>query len=95
MVGTGRGVIATERDGVGIARIAARKGQAARVAELFRAQFGVEPPGTSRRASRGDVGIAAIAPETWLAAWFCAEAAEQATNPAMTRIEGHERIAGS
>lgn len=67
MVGTGRGVIATERDGVGIARIAARKGQAARVAQLFRAQFGVEPPGTSRRASRGDVGIAAIAPETWLA----------------------------
>jgi len=66
-VGSGRGVIATERDGLGIARIAARRGQAARLAELFRAQFGVEPPNAPRRAGRGDVGIAGIAPGVWLA----------------------------
>lgn len=65
--GTGHGVIATERDGLGIARIAARRGQSAKVAELLRGAFGVEPPNASRRASLGDVGIAGIGPETWLA----------------------------
>lgn len=66
-VGSGRGVIATERDGLGIARIAARKAQAARVSEVLRAQFGLEPPTGPRRASRGDVAIAGIGPGTWLA----------------------------
>ncbi|MFI4885179.1 MAG: sarcosine oxidase subunit gamma [Steroidobacterales bacterium] len=66
-VGNGRGVIATEREGLGIARIAARKGQSARMAELFRARFGLEPPNAPRRASRGDVAIAGIGPQTWLA----------------------------
>lgn len=66
-VGSGGGVIATERDGLGIARIAARKGQTAAVAELVRAQFGVELPTAPRRASRGAVGVARIGPEAWLA----------------------------
>jgi methylglutamate dehydrogenase subunit D len=66
-VGSGRGVLATERDGLGIARIAARRAQAARVAEVFRAQFGLEPPTGPRRASRGDVAIAGIGPGVWLA----------------------------
>ena len=66
-VGSGRGVIATERDGFGIARIAAHRAQAAKVSELFRADFGVEPPNAPRRASRGDVGIAGIGPGVWLA----------------------------
>ena len=66
-VGSGRGVIATERDGLGVARIAARKAQAAGVLEVFRAQFGLEPPNAPRRASRGDVAIAGIGPGAWLA----------------------------
>jgi heterotetrameric sarcosine oxidase gamma subunit len=66
-VGSGRGVIATERDGLAIARIAARRGQAGRLSELLRAQFGIEPPNAPRRAERGDVGIAGIAPGVWLA----------------------------
>lgn len=66
-VGRGDGVIATERDGIGIARIAARRGQSTRVAELFRVHMGLEPPDASRRASFGDVGIAGVAPDTWLA----------------------------
>jgi methylglutamate dehydrogenase subunit D len=66
-IGSGRGVLAMERDGVGIARMAARRGQSARLAELFRASFGVEPPNVPRRASRGDVGISGIGPQTWLA----------------------------
>jgi methylglutamate dehydrogenase subunit D len=66
-VGSGSGVLATERDGLGIARIVARRGQDARLAELLRVSFGVEPPSGPRRASRGDVGIAGIGPQTWLA----------------------------
>lgn len=66
-VGSGRGVIATERDGLGIARIAARSGRAAKVSELLRTQFGLELPSGPRRASRGDVGIGGIAPRAWLA----------------------------
>lgn len=66
-VGSGGGVIATERDGLGIARIAARPGQAARLGQLFHGSFGVEPPNGSRRAGHGDVAIAGIGPQTWLA----------------------------
>lgn len=66
-VGSGRGVIATERDGLGVARIAAHRMQAARMSERFRAQFGIEPPHAPRRASRGEVAIAGIGPDTWLA----------------------------
>ncbi len=66
-VGSGGGVLAAERNGLGIARIVARSGQGARLAGLFRASFGVEPPHGPRRASRGDVGIAGIGPQTWLA----------------------------
>lgn len=66
-VGNGRGVIATERDGLAIARIAARRGQAAKVSELLREALGIEPPRRPRRVSRGDVGIAGIAPGAWLA----------------------------
>lgn len=67
VVGSGRGVIATERAGLGIVRIAARSGQAAKMSELLRAQFGIEPPNGPRRACRGDVGICGIAPGAWLA----------------------------
>lgn len=65
--GHGRGVIATERHGLGIARVTARKGQAARMAEIFRANFGIEPPNASRRVSFRDVAIAGVGPDTWLA----------------------------
>jgi methylglutamate dehydrogenase subunit D len=65
--GSGGGVLATERDGLGIARIAMRTGQGARLAELFRASFRVEPPHGPRRVSHGDVAVAGVAPETWLA----------------------------
>ena len=66
-VGSGRGVMAMERNGVGIARVTARRGEGARLAQLFHTSFGVAPPSGSRRASQGDVGIAGVAPQTWLA----------------------------
>lgn len=66
-VGHGGGVTAGERDGLGIARIAARRARKAEAAGILHANFGIEPPDEPRRVSRGDVGIAAIAPATWLA----------------------------
>jgi methylglutamate dehydrogenase subunit D len=65
-IGSGRGVIVSEREGLGIARVAARRGQAARVAQLLRSQFDLEPPNLPRRASRADVAIAGIGPQAWL-----------------------------
>jgi methylglutamate dehydrogenase subunit D len=65
--GRGRGVLATERDGLGIAAIASRRGQAARMAELFHARLGVAPPSAPRRACLGEVTIAGIGPQRWLA----------------------------
>lgn len=65
--GSGHGVIAAERGGLGVARIAALMGRSARVAELLRAQFGVAPANAPRRVSRGDVAIAGVGPDTWLA----------------------------
>ncbi|HUA25590.1 MAG TPA: sarcosine oxidase subunit gamma family protein [Steroidobacteraceae bacterium] len=66
-VGSGNGVLAEERSGLGIARIVARKGQGARLAEIFRSRFGMELPHGPRRVSHEDVGIAGMGPETWLA----------------------------
>jgi len=65
-VGSGRGVIATERDGLGIARVTARRAQAARVAERLRVHFGLETPNAPQRVNRGDVAIAGIGPGAWL-----------------------------
>ncbi|MGH8319049.1 MAG: sarcosine oxidase subunit gamma [Steroidobacteraceae bacterium] len=65
--GRGHGIIATERDALGIVRITARRAQMPNLAEILRANFGVDPPNALRRVSLGDVGIAAIAPHTWLA----------------------------
>jgi len=66
-LGHGSGVVAAERTGLGIARIVARKGQGARLAELFESSFGIEPPHGPRRAGRGDVAIAGVGRETWIA----------------------------
>jgi sarcosine oxidase subunit gamma len=61
------GVIVTERDGLGIARIEARRGRTAEVAGLLGSMWGVAPPNASRYVSRGDVAIGGIGPSTWIA----------------------------
>ncbi|HXR91109.1 MAG TPA: hypothetical protein VN750_12625 [Steroidobacteraceae bacterium] len=66
-IGSGRGVIATERQGLAIARIAARQGYAAEVMELLQAKFGVEPRVGPRCGSLDDIAIAGISPNTWIA----------------------------
>ena len=55
-VGSGGGVIATERHGLGIARIAARRGQSARLMELFR-----RASASSFRVDRGERILATLA----------------------------------
>jgi sarcosine oxidase subunit gamma len=61
------GVIVTERDGRGIARIEPGRGRTAAVRELLRAELGIEPPNAPRSVSRADVAIAGIGPNTWIA----------------------------
>jgi sarcosine oxidase subunit gamma len=61
------GVIATEREELAVARIEARRGQTAELAELLRARWGVAPPNAPRRVSSGDMAIGGIGPNTWIA----------------------------
>jgi sarcosine oxidase subunit gamma len=66
-VGRGSGVIATERDGLGIARIEARRGRIAEVVQVLDAKLGVTPPNAPRCAWRDEVAIGGIGPNTWIA----------------------------
>jgi heterotetrameric sarcosine oxidase gamma subunit len=66
-VGSGEGVLAIGREGLGIARIVARRGEEGRLAELTHARLGVVPANAPRRVCLGEVAIAGIAPGTWLA----------------------------
>lgn len=61
------GVIATGRDGLGIARIEPGRGKAAEVAALLHAKLGITPPNGPRSVSHGDVTIGGIGPNTWIA----------------------------
>jgi heterotetrameric sarcosine oxidase gamma subunit len=62
----GRGVIATVRNGLGLATVLARKGETA-LAELLRDRFGLDlPQGPRRTAARG-VAFVGIGPGAWLA----------------------------
>ncbi len=63
---SGRGVLATDRDGLGIATILARKAQLNALTSRVRERFGVELPRGPYRVSAGDVAFAGVAPESWL-----------------------------
>jgi heterotetrameric sarcosine oxidase gamma subunit len=63
----GRGVIAVDRDGMGIAAVLARKGRMAALTQRIRERFDIELPLGCRRAEAFDIAFAAIGPETWLA----------------------------
>lgn len=64
---TGSGVIAEDRDGIGLALVMARRGEADALAALVQARFGLELPAGPARARQGDVAFAGIGPGTWLA----------------------------
>jgi sarcosine oxidase subunit gamma len=61
------GVIATEVRSVGLALIAARKGQRASLGDAVRSSFGVELPDTPRRVAGRDMAFIWCGPDQWLA----------------------------
>jgi heterotetrameric sarcosine oxidase gamma subunit len=61
------GVIVTERDGLGIARIEPGRGRTAEVLALLHAKLGIALPDGPRSVSHGDVTIGGISPNTWIA----------------------------
>ena len=64
--GTGDGVVARERDGLGVARITARDRQLAALERLVERRFHLALPRGPRRASSGQLAAAGIGPECWL-----------------------------
>lgn len=64
--GTGDGVVARERDGLGVARITARDRQLAALERLVERRFHLALPRAPRRTSSGQLGAAGIGPECWL-----------------------------
>ena len=61
------GVIVSDRDGLGIATILVRKGQADALATRVRDKFGIALPREPHRVSNGAIAFAGTGPETWLA----------------------------
>jgi methylglutamate dehydrogenase subunit D len=61
------GVVASSRDDLAIARIAARKGHLAALACRVREQFGIELPQGPRRRQANELALVGIGVETWLA----------------------------
>jgi heterotetrameric sarcosine oxidase gamma subunit len=63
----GRGVVATDRDELAIARVVARKGKLASLTSRVRERFGVELPQAPRRVETNGLAFVAVGVETWLA----------------------------
>jgi sarcosine oxidase subunit gamma len=63
---SGRGVLAADRDGLGIATILVRKGQLNALSSRVRERFGIELPSGPYRVAAGDVAFAGVAPGSWL-----------------------------
>jgi methylglutamate dehydrogenase subunit D len=63
----GAGVIARDRDGLGIASVLGRRGRHDVLAAKCRERFAVELPLGPRRASGGDIAFIATGPNAWLA----------------------------
>jgi heterotetrameric sarcosine oxidase gamma subunit len=62
------GVVATDRDGLAIARIAARKNRLAALTDRIRERFRVDLPQGPRRVVGAEVAFIGVGVETWLAA---------------------------
>lgn len=63
----GAGVIATDRDGLGIATVLARRNQQQSLAQRVQERLGIQLPQGTRRSSSGSVAFAATGPGAWLA----------------------------
>jgi methylglutamate dehydrogenase subunit D len=65
---SGRGVIATDRDRLAVARMAARKGRAPELAGRVREHFGIELRSGPMRTEANGLAVIGIAVDTWLIA---------------------------
>jgi len=65
--GVGYGVIATTRDGLGLATVIVRRGQIEALAQRIRERYAIELPRGNYRAEVHGVAFAGVGPETWLA----------------------------
>jgi heterotetrameric sarcosine oxidase gamma subunit len=63
----GRGVIVTDRDGLGVATVLARNGTCAALAQRVHEHFRIALPRTPRRTSSGDLALLGTGPGAWLA----------------------------
>lgn len=61
------GVTVSDRDGLGLAAILARKGQEATLVHRMREHFCIQLPQGSHRRREGDLALAGIGPAAWLA----------------------------
>ncbi|MGB6310493.1 MAG: sarcosine oxidase subunit gamma family protein [Steroidobacteraceae bacterium] len=66
-VGTGSGVIATDRDGLGLATVAVGRSHDTAVAHRVKERFGLQLPHGPHRAAAGDIAFAGTGPGVWLA----------------------------
>ena len=66
--GAGAGVVAADRDGLGLATVAVRRGQGEALARKIRDRYGIALPLGGYRSEAGGVAFAGTGPETWLAA---------------------------
>lgn len=66
-VGTGRGVVATDRDGLGLAVVAARKGQRPALSKCVLERFGITLPDGPYRGTAGRIAFAGTGEGIWLA----------------------------
>lgn len=64
---SGRGVIVSDRDGLGLATVLARRGKSAALAQRMREHFNIELPREPYRATAGPFALAGTAPGAWLA----------------------------
>jgi sarcosine oxidase subunit gamma len=60
-------MIITPRDGLGMTKVLARRGQAAALVQRFQAHFGIALPNAPRRVAAGDVAVLGLGPDMWLA----------------------------
>jgi sarcosine oxidase subunit gamma len=64
----GSGLIASDRDGLGLAIVALRKGQRVALEHLVRERYGTELPRGNHRVEAHGISFAGIGPESWLTA---------------------------
>jgi heterotetrameric sarcosine oxidase gamma subunit len=60
-------MIITTRDGLGMTKVLARRGQTAALARLFQTHFGISLPNAPQRVAAGDVAVLGLGPDIWLA----------------------------